>query len=156
MKGFSTEACNLSAMPLIGEYLSRMGLVDPLVMTLNNGRPERAGTVARELGADWTYFEKRDYVTGKVTTYEKEVSAKGRDIVVVDDIISTGTTIANRVASLKRQVARDVYVACTHPLLVDGAPYRLFEAGSKNIVGTNSIESPYSVISLAEIIASHI
>ena len=157
MKVFSIDACNLSAMPLIGEYFSRMSLVDPLVMTPDDGRPERAGTVARELGADWTYFEKkRNYVTGKVTTYEKEVSAKGRDVVVVDDIISTGTTIANCVVSLKRQGARDVHVACTHPLLVDGAPCRLFEAGSKSIVGTDSIESPYSVISLAEIIASHI
>ncbi len=49
---------------------------------------------------------------------------KGRDLVLVDDMISTGGSIVKATEFLKKQKCRRVYVACTHALLIDNAEKR--------------------------------
>ncbi len=75
------------------------------------------------------------------------------DVVIVDDIISTGGTMANGVRIVKDQGAKRIVAACTHALLIGDAKNRLKKAGVDEIVGTDTIESEVSRVSVANIIA---
>jgi len=78
---------------------------------------------------------------------------KDRDAIIVDDIISTGSTIANAASMLHDQNARRIYVACTHPLLLSGAKDRMMSAGVHEIVGTDCVASEVSRVSVASVVA---
>jgi len=84
---------------------------------------------------------------------EKSLNVKGRDVVVFDDIISTGGTIARAIKMLKSQGARRVYAACVHPLLIAEAKTKIMKSGAEEIVGTDSIPSSVRTVSLAPLIA---
>jgi len=84
---------------------------------------------------------------------EKSLNVKGRDVIVFDDIISTGGTIARAVKMLKTQGARRVYAACVHPLLIGEAKQKILQNGAEEIVGTDSIPSSVRTVSLAPLIA---
>jgi ribose-phosphate pyrophosphokinase len=156
LKHFKIPNRNLTAMPTIGEHFKGR-LNNPLVLAPDDGCPERAEAVAKPLGTDWYYYKKkRDPNDGHITTEEKRIPAAGRDVLIVDDIISTGDTIAKCIASVKEQGARDIYVACTHPLLAGKAVETLQAAGAKLIVGTDAFSSPFSLITIAPIIAKEL
>jgi len=78
---------------------------------------------------------------------------KGRDCVVFDDIISTGATMEVAIKILKKQGARRVYAACVHPILVAGSRERVLSSGAEEIIGTDSVPSPVSTVSIVPIIA---
>jgi len=151
---FKVEAKNLSAMPSIGKYVQQLNLKNPFVVTPDDEAPERAKTVAEILSGEWDYFGKvRDPRTGEIFTQAKELPVEGRDVVIVDDIISTGGTMLNATKAVKDQGARDVYLACTFPLLKEESAERLMNAGAKAIYGTDCVVTKYSVISVAPAIA---
>jgi len=78
---------------------------------------------------------------------------EGKNVVIVDDIISTGGTIIEAVKALRSLGARDFYVATVHPLLVGDALPRLLRLGLKELVGTNTVLSPISRVSITPAIA---
>jgi len=73
--------------------------------------------------------------------------------VVVDDIISTGGTIAKAASIVKAQGARRVVAACTHAILAEGALERMYGAGVEEVVGTDAVESEVSRVTVAPALA---
>ena len=154
LEELSYEAVNVTAMPLLARYLADLGLERPLVLSPDRRREREAGIVARELGTEHSWLEKtRDLKTGEVKTQVKELPVEGRDVVIVDDIISTGGTIANAARIVKEQGARRVVAACTHPILSPGAEERMRSAGVEIVVGTDSVESSVSLVTVAPAVA---
>lgn len=118
--------------------------VNPVVIAPDKGALERAAYAARMFNLDFDYLEKqRDRVTGEVSYVPREVSVQGRDVVIVDDIISTGGTIAEASRTLLRSGARSVLVAATHGLLVGDAVNRISSAGVKRIVLGDTLLTRY-------------
>jgi len=157
LEELSYEAVNVTAMPLLARYLADLGLERPLVLSPDRRREREAGIVARELGTEHSWLEKtRDLKTGEVKTQVKELPVEGRDVVIVDDIISTGGTIANAARIVKEQGARRVVAACTHPILSPGAEERMRSAGVEIVVGTDSVESSVSLVTVASAVAEAI
>ena len=150
---FSIPAFNQTAMPLIGRYLKGLDLKNPIVIGADQGSIKRATLVALELEAEHYHLEKRRITPENVIVYPKNLSVQGRDIVMVDDIVSTGGTIIGAAKMLQEQGAGDVYVACAHPVLSGNAMQKLKEAGIKQIIATNTIEKDVSVVSVAPLIA---
>ncbi len=150
---FSIPAFNQTAMPLIGRYLNELGLNKPIIIGADQGSIKRAALVALELGAEHYNLEKRRVSPENVIVYPKNLNVKNRDIVMVDDIVSTGGTIIGATKMLREQGARDVYVACAHPVLSGNAMQRLEDAGIKKVIATNTIEKDVSVVSVAPLIA---
>lgn len=154
LKHFSIKATNLSAMPVIADYFGELDLKRPFVLAPDKGSLNRVRLVAERLDCEYDYFEKRrDPVTGDVTTAEKSIDIRGRDAIIVDDIISTGSSIANVTNIVKQEGAARVFAACTHPLLREGAIERLTNAGVDLVVGTDCVRSSISRISVAPLIA---
>lgn len=150
LKGVKARTIDLSAMPLIAEYFSKL-LRNPFVLAPDQEAPERAEVVASILGCEWSWLIKsRDKITGEIETKpQKKFDASGKEVLIVDDIISTGGTVMAAAKIARELGAREVHAACTHPILAGDALRRLREAGIKRVVGTNSIPSQVSEISLA-------
>jgi len=147
---------NLTASEDLAKYFAAKDLVNPLVISPDDEEiaVERAKCAAETIDAEYDFLEKRrDRHTGEIVTYEKQMDAKGRDAIVIDDIISTGKTAANAVKMLKRQGARRVFVGVSHALLLGEAVRILNEAGAEEIVGTDSVMNEYAKVSVAPILA---
>jgi len=115
-------------------------LVDPLIVAPDKGAHERACYAARTHGLKCDYLIKqRNRVTGEVSYTPREISVSNRDIVLVDDIISTGGTVAEATRILIAQGARRVIVAATHGLLVGDAIKKLEEAGVYRVLLANTL-----------------
>ncbi len=107
------------------------------------------------LGGGYNYFEKtRDKKTGEIKMDIKDLYIKGRKAVVFDDMISSGGTMAKAVEALMAQGAERVAAACTHVLYMPGAEEKIRKAGADPILATDSIETPFSKVSVANLIAN--
>jgi len=156
MANFAIPAYNLTAMSLIGRYVARLDLRDPVVLGGDQGALTRAKRAAAEFMADYDYLHKTRQTSTKVTMRPKRLDVSGRDVVIVDDIISTGGTVIEAIKVLKKQGARAIYVACTHPVLVGNSLQKIIAAGARKVMATDTIEHKISVISVAPVIAESI
>jgi ribose-phosphate pyrophosphokinase len=153
---YRIPAYNLTAAEEIMRYFLSKGVEKPLVIAPDDEEDalKRAEAAAKVAGTDYDWLEKkRDRYTGEIATAEKALNVSGRDVVIIDDIISTGGTAANAAKILKKQGARRVYVGVTHALLAENALERLKDAGIEEVVGTDSVPGPVSKITTAPIIA---
>ena len=91
-----------------------------------------------------------------VKVAKKAFDIKGETAIVFDDIISTGSTMVSAAKILKELGARKVFAACAHPLLIGDAEKRILNAGVEEIVGTDSVFSSVSKVSLAPLISKEL
>ena len=151
---FRIPLVDLSAMPLIGKLLKDMGVENPLIVAPDDGAIHLAEKVVSSIGGEFVSFDKfRDRDTGEITMKGKAMPVRGREVAIVDDIISTGGTMAKAIEIIKSQGAKRIFAACTHPLLIGNARFRILKAGAELIIGTDSIPSDVSCISVADLIA---
>ena len=129
-------------------------LADPLFVSPDEGALDLAETVRNSYGAgELDYFEKTRLSGSEVELSPSDADVSGRDVVVADDIIATGSTMSESVAVLNERDARAVYVTCIHPLLASNAVLKLSRAGVEAIYGTDTIERSVSEVSVAPAIA---
>jgi len=147
----------LSAIPVIALYLKEHGFDGAYSLSPDAGRRDIVETASGVMGGGFAFFEKiRDRHTGATTMKVKDVDVEGGKAVVFDDIISSGGTMARAIKGLKDQGAVKVAAACTHALFMDGAEDRLREAGADLIIATDTVESAYSVVSVAGLLAERL
>ncbi len=151
---FRVPAVNVSAMPLLAEYASRAyNLSELVVIGPDEESRQWAEKAAAAIGCECDVLEKRRVSAEAVEMVPREVSVGGRDVLIVDDIISTGGTMAEAVKMVLRQGARRVVCACTHAILAGNALERVFQAGAYDLIATDTVPSPVSVVSVAELLA---
>ena len=131
------------------------GLAEPLFLAPDAGAVGIAETVRDAYGAGETdYFEKhRDRETGAVAVSPSDAAVSGRDVVVVDDIVATGSTMSESVGVLNDRGAARVLATCVHPVLAANAVTKLRGAGVDRIVGSDTVERGCSVVSVAPVLA---
>ncbi len=151
---FDAIAINLDATPVIGAYIKNMKLENPLIIAPDDGAIALARNAAQDLGIDYDFLEKTRISGEAVVIKPKSIAVKGRDVIIIDDIISTGGTIAETISLLREQGANNVFAACVHPVLAGNAVLKLFAAGVQGIIATDTIEKGVSVVSVAPVIAS--
>ena len=167
---FSIDAQNVSAMPAIAGYINKKYIKkeknDPIIIAPDKGAYGFAREMAEIIGCDCTYLSKVRLGPDKVETRIVDVrceggdestvnvdAVKGKNAFIIDDIIATGGTIVNAINILKQYGAKTVDVCCVHPILTNNGATRIYEAGADKIIGTNSLSSDTSRVSLAQSIA---
>lgn len=109
LKFFTIKSKNVSAVPDLAGYFKKMSLKNPLVVSPDQGGKERAMEFAKEMGIEFIALEKkRDRKTGKVQIKTKKADVTGRDLILVDDMISTGGSIVNATKFLKKEKCNKV------------------------------------------------
>ncbi|RYJ14976.1 ribose-phosphate diphosphokinase [Halogeometricum borinquense] len=130
-------------------------LDDPLFLSPDAGAIDLAESVCDAYGrGDVDYFEKVRHSGTDVEITPSDADATDRDVVIVDDIIATGSTVSQAVNHLNSDGARNVFAACVHPLLVRNARTKLERAGIEQIVGTDTVERDVSIVSVAPSVAA--
>ena len=148
---------NVSAIPELAKYFKKMKLKNALVVSPDMGGALRAKKFAALLNIDFIALKKsRNRKTGKVLIQSSKVDVSGKDLILVDDIISTGGSVIKAAQFLKRQKCKRVFVACTHGLFVGDAEKRIKKAGVSRIISTNTIPRNTSKVDVSGVIADSI
>ena len=152
---FNIPVYEISAMPLIASYISQQ-MDDPMIIGPDKGALGFATDVSRILKCECDYLEKIRISPEKVETKPKNLDVAGRDVVIIDDIISTGGTIVSASKILRDLGANKVVVGCVHPVLVEDALLKIFAAGVDDVFATDTLKSDVSNISVAPLIAGYL
>ncbi|MFN4337168.1 MAG: ribose-phosphate diphosphokinase [Candidatus Nitrosocaldus sp.] len=164
---FTIPVHNISAIPLLAKYfkdrLVEEGIDadDVISVSPDAGGASRAEAFARILQCNSIALRKsRDRMTGGINIdYDMLSKMKdalnGKVAIVVDDMISTGGSVAEAARALLGYGCKRVYVACTHALMLNGALERIKESGASDVVATNTIPNKVSrIIDVAPLAAS--
>lgn len=140
LKTFKGDTKILYPSALLAKSLPQ-DLVKPIVISPDNGGINRANDLAKALGISSSSLGKeRNKQTGEVKiTKDPDAEITGHDIIIVDDIISTGETIRLAVEELKKLGAKRIFVIATHLLMLNDAFEKLKAAGVEKIIGSNSV-----------------
>ncbi|PXF23197.1 MAG: phosphoribosylpyrophosphate synthetase [Thaumarchaeota archaeon] len=154
---FNIPTENVSAIPELANYFKKLNLKNPLVVSPDMGGSSRSKKFASLLKTDFIVLKKhRDRKTGRVSIQTAKVDVQGKDLILVDDIISTGGSIIKAAQFLKKQKCKRVFVACTHGLLVEGAEKKIRKAGVSRIISTNTIPGNTSKVDISGILAKSV
>jgi ribose-phosphate pyrophosphokinase len=147
----AVDAAALLADPLPAD------LADPVFLAPDAGASDLAAAARGAYGrGEVDHFEKTRLSGTEVEITPSDAAVEGRDVVVVDDIVATGSTTSEAVAVLSDRGAARTFVSCVHPLLVGSAATRLHRAGVAGIWGTDTVERPQSEVSAAPAVAEHL
>ena len=154
---FNIPTENVSAVPELVKYFKKLNLKNPLVVSPDAGGSSRSKKFASLLKSDFIVLKKhRDRKTGRVSIHTTKVDVQGKDLIIVDDMISTGGSVIKAAQFLKKQKCKRVFVACTHGLLVEGAEKKIRKAGVSRIISTNTIPGNTSKVDVSGILAKSV
>jgi len=154
---FKISKESVSAIPELAKYFKKLKLKNALVVSPDVGGALRAKKFASLLNTDFITLKKsRDRNTGKVQIHSSKVDVRGRDLIVVDDIISTGGSVVRATQFLKKQKCKRVFVACTHGLFIGDAIRKMKKAGVSQIISTNTIPRSTSKVDVSGVIVESI
>jgi len=154
---FNIPAVNLSAIPSLAERLvSECTPKDPVVVAPDSEAAQWASLAAPVFNADAVVMQKVRLGDTSVEIDLGQVTPAGRDIILVDDIISTGGTIAQVARQLKGKGAAHIHALITHGLFAEGAYERVAEAGVEHLITSDSVPNRFSRVSVAPVFAKAI
>ena len=149
LQWFNIPTKHLHATKPIAEWLKSKGV--DMVISPDKGGYKRARYVAQEMGVEFDYLEKTRLSGTEVIIKPKNLDADGKIVGIVDDIISTGGTIARAADQLREQGAKRIYAVCTHGLFIGRSLENMKKVN--DFAATDTIEGPNSKITVAGVIA---
>ncbi len=151
---FSCPHVDLKAAAVIADHFKNKGI--DLVLSPDIGAAGRAKDVGDRMGLPHDHLEKTRLSGVDVKIAPAKMDCKGKKILIVDDMISTGGTIIAAASALREAGATSVSVACTHGVFVNNAIERLTGSALDTVLCCNTLENEVSHISVAGIIADAI
>ena len=142
---------DLKAAAAIAEYFKGKGI--DLVLSPDIGAAGRAKDVGDRMGVPHDHLEKVRLSGSDVRISPATMDCKGKSVLIVDDMISTGGTIIAARQALMEAGAKSVSVACTHGVFVNNALERLTGSALDAVLCCNTLENMVSHISVAPTIA---
>ena len=124
---------------MLVKYIGGLGLTNLAVVCSDVGGIKTARSYAKKLGAELAIVDKRRVDASETEALNLIGDIRDRNVVLVDDMIATGSSIAGAATFLKKQGAREVRVAASHAVFCGEAGRVLGEAGLREVVVTDSI-----------------
>lgn len=137
---FDIPIDNFEALPLFVQYFKDKKIEDVVVVSPDHGGTTRARKFAIHFEAPIAIVDKRRPRPNVAEVMNIIGEVKDKNVILVDDIIDTAGTITVAAGALKKAGAKDIYVACSHPILSDPATQRIMDSPIKELVVTNSIK----------------
>jgi len=137
---FNIPVDHLFAGPVVMlEYLRKKDLKDAVIVAPDAGGVERARAIAKRLNAGLAIIDKRREGPNAAIAMHLIGEVRGKDAVVIDDMIDTAGTLIQAVDALEREGARRILACGVHPVLSGPAVGRIAASPLEEVVVTNSI-----------------
>ncbi len=139
---FDIPVDHLYSSAILLKYFNRHRINNLAVASPDVGGLKMARAFAKRLETDLIVIDKRRPKQNEAEVMNIIGSVKGRNILIVDDLIDTAGTLSNAVQALKKAGAGEVYAACTHPVLSGSALDRIESSPLTKLVVTDSLPLP--------------
>lgn len=155
---FNVPVDHLYASALFVPYIKDLGLDNLVVAAPDMGGTKRANAYARFLHAEMVICYKSRKVANVVEEIKVIGDVKGKNVVIVDDMIDTAGTICLAANLMNEMGAKSIRVAVTHPVLSGPAYERIEKSSITEVIVTDSIplkshSEKIKVISIADLFA---
>ncbi len=144
---------NINAFPEIANYF-RERTNNPFLIAPDKGSLEIVKNLAMAIGCKFDSLKKERISGEEVKTEAKEMNVEGKDVIILDDTISTGNTIINAAELVKKQGAKSVSAGCVHGIFSKGL--KKLNAATDGVISTDTIQSDVSRVSVAGLIAKEL
>lgn len=139
---FNIPIDNFRSLPIIAKYMKEKELSDLVIVSPDHGGVARTRALADVMGAPIAIIDKTRPESNVAEVMNIIGRVKGKNCILIDDIIDTGGSIAAASLALKEAGAKDIYACCTHPVLSGNAIQRIMDAPINEVVCTDTIELP--------------
>ena len=136
---FDIPVDHLFAAPVMINYFKALKIPKLVIVSPDVGGVKMARAYSRHLNAELAIVDKRRMGPTQIAALQVIGDVKGRNVLMVDDMISTATTISQSADILRSKGAKDLYVCATHAVLTAGALQKLERAKFKQVVLTDTI-----------------
>ncbi|ODS36424.1 hypothetical protein BEH94_01270 [Candidatus Altiarchaeales archaeon WOR_SM1_SCG] len=146
---------NLDAFPVVAKYFAGKNNENNkkiVVIAPDKGALNHAKRAAEIIGCEFDYLEKTRLSGDEVKIKTKKLALKDRDVLILDDMISTGGTICTAAKVIKKSGARKIDIGCVHGVFSKGT--KMFEKTSDELVCTNTLDAKASRIDVSGLIAA--
>ena len=144
---FNMPFDHIYAMPVVLDYLVPRFAEQPVYVSPDAGGVERTRAYAKRSGADLAIIDKRREKANISEVMHVIGDVKGRECVILDDMIDTAGTLTNAARALAEKGAARVVAAATHPVLSGPAIERIAQSPLEEVIVTDTI--PLSEAALA-------
>jgi ribose-phosphate pyrophosphokinase len=159
---FDIPMDHLYAAPVLVEYFRQLNIKDLTIVSPDVGGIKMARAYAKRLNADLAIVDKRR--SGPTETEVMHIigDVEGRNVILVDDMISTATSITEAAKHCRKKGAKDIFICGTHAVLAGKAVEKLQKAPVKEVVVTDTIPtagkefSNLKVLSIANLLGEAI
>lgn len=138
---FSVPTDHLQAVPVICDYLSKMDLSNTVAL-FDMGQDKRGGRYAERLSLPIAVIDKERISDTEVKIKAMIGDVRGKDVIIFDDEISTGTTLVATVDEIKNRRVKSIRAACTHGLFCGPAIKLIQKSPVEEVVATNTVDIP--------------
>lgn len=143
---FDIPLDNLYSAPVFSKDIkARLGSERPMIVSPDVGGVVRARTLARRIDADLAIIDKRRERAGVSEVMNIIGDVKGRDCIMVDDIVDSAGTLCNAAHALMADGANSVQAYVTHGVLSGAAVERVSKSPLESMVVTDSIQATEAV-----------
>ncbi|HEX9655465.1 MAG TPA: ribose-phosphate pyrophosphokinase [Bacteroidota bacterium] len=136
---FDIPVDHLYSSAVLVKYFKKRKISNLAVASPDVGGIKMARAYAKRLEAELIVIDKRRPRQNEAEIMNIIGDAKGKNILIVDDLVDTAGTLCNATRALKSAGAKDVYAACTHPVLSGNAIDRLSASGLSKMIVTDSL-----------------
>jgi ribose-phosphate pyrophosphokinase len=133
---------HLYSINILVDYFLSKQLNNVVVVSPDVGGIKMARAYAKRLDAPLAIVDKRRVSDRETQVMNLIGEVKGRDVVIVDDLVSTGGSLVEAVKALKKEGAQKIYAAITHPVLAGSAIEKIENSDLQELVVSNSIPVP--------------
>ena len=136
---FDIPVDHLYSISVIGEYLRHKKLKNLVMISPDVGGTRLVRAYSHLLGCNMAIVDKRRESATQTHVMNIIGEVQGKNVVIADDMISTGGSLVEAVTALKDAGAMDIYAAIVHPILVGEAVERIRKSDLNELIVTNSI-----------------
>ncbi len=136
---FDIPMDHLYAAPVLVDYFRRLDLKDLTIVSPDVGGIKMARAYAKRLNADLAIVDKRRSGPTEIEAMHVIGEVKDRNVILVDDMISTATSITEAAKVCRKKGAKDIWICGTHAVLAGKAVEKLAKAPVKEVVVTDTI-----------------
>lgn len=152
---FRIKSHRLTANPLIEDYIKKK-IKNPVIIGPDWESYKWARKVAEKINCDFAIMQKKRYSARKVVVkLNKKIEIKSKNLVFIDDMISTGHTLLEAIKAMKKVGAKKVTCFAVHGILVENALEKLKKAGA-TVITSNTIPNKAAKIDVSGLIVDQL